>query len=310
MAKFQKQGSEAGNGLPMVPVMLALATVVIWSGNTIVSKAAIDVIHPASIAFYRWVIAFLVLMPFVRRSAWNEREVTLRYAPKLAFLGLMGMVAYQSLAYEAAKTTTAVNMGVLIGLIPLVSAFLAALIANEQLTAARILGGIVSFVGLLYLTARGDMATLTSGGVHVGDGLMLVAVFSSALYGVLLKRWRIPISTWLQLWWQIGAAVMILLPFWMMSEKSPLTAVNLPLVLYAALPTSLLGPFMWMIAVRELGAARSSMFFNLFPVLVAVLAMILLGERLESFHYIGGGFALAGVLIGLRQPTGRLVVGT
>ncbi|WP_244711702.1 DMT family transporter [Rhizobium cremeum] len=309
MAKFQQRESGSDNGLPMMPVVLALATVVIWSGNTIVSKAAIDVIHPASIAFYRWVIAFLVLAPFVLRSAWSERHVSLRYAPKLAFLGLMGMVAYQSLAYEAAKTTTAVNMGVLIALVPLISTFLAALIADERLAVTRIIGGIVSFAGLLYLTARGDISNLIEGGVHVGDGLMIVAVFSSALYGVLLKRWRIPISTWLQLWWQIGAAVLILLPFWLASEKSPLTAANLPLVLYAALPTSLLGPFMWMIAVRELGAARSSMFFNLFPVLVAALAMILLGERLESFHVIGGGLALLGVMIGLRQPA-QLAAGT
>ncbi len=309
MAKFQQRESGSDNGLPMMPVLLALATVVIWSGNTIVSKAAIDVIHPASIAFYRWVIAFLVLAPFVLRSAWSERHVSLRYAPKLAFLGLMGMVAYQSLAYEAAKTTTAVNMGVLIALVPLISTFLAALIADERLAVTRIIGGIVSFAGLLYLTARGDISNLIEGGVHVGDGLMIVAVFSSALYGVLLKRWRIPISTWLQLWWQIGAAVLILLPFWLASEKSPLTAANLPLVLYAALPTSLLGPFMWMIAVRELGAARSSMFFNLFPVLVAALAMILLGERLESFHVIGGGLALLGVMIGLRQPA-QLAAGT
>ncbi len=309
MAKFQQRESGSDNGLPMMPVVLALATVVIWSGNTIVSKAAIDVIHPASIAFYRWVIAFLVLAPFVLRSAWSERHVSLRYAPKLAFLGLMGMVAYQSLAYEAAKTTTAVNMGVLIALVPLISTFLAALIADERLAVTRIIGGIVSFAGLLYLTARGDISNLIEGGVHVGDGLMIVAVFSSALYGVLLKRWRIPISTWLQLWWQIGAAVLILLPFWLASEKSPLMAANLPLVLYAALPTSLLGPFMWMIAVRELGAARSSMFFNLFPVLVAALAMILLGERLESFHVIGGGLALLGVMIGLRQPA-QLAAGT
>ncbi len=309
MAKFQQRESGSDNGLPMMPVLLALATVVIWSGNTIVSKAAIDVIHPASIAFYRWVIAFLVLAPFVLRSAWSERHVSLHYAPKLAFLGLMGMVAYQSLAYEAAKTTTAVNMGVLIALVPLISTFLAALIADERLAVTRIIGGIVSFAGLLYLTARGDISNLIEGGVHVGDGLMIVAVFSSALYGVLLKRWRIPISTWLQLWWQIGAAVLILLPFWLASEKSPLTAANLPLVLYAALPTSLLGPFMWMIAVRELGAARSSMFFNLFPVLVAALAMILLGERLESFHVIGGGLALLGVMIGLRQPA-QLAAGT
>jgi len=215
------------------------------------------------------------------------------------------MVAYQSLAYEAARTTTAVNMGVLIGLIPLCSIFLASVFANERLTGARILGGLISFVGILYLTARGDLSTLMAGAVHIGDALMLIAVVSSALYAVLLKRWSIPLSMGVQLWWQIGAAVLVLLPFWLFSDKSALTADNLPLVLYAALPTSVAGPYMWMYVVRELGAGRASMFFNLFPLLVAVLAMFVLGERLEGFHLIGGGMALAGVLLGLRPPARR-----
>jgi drug/metabolite transporter (DMT)-like permease len=178
---------------------------------------------------------------------------------------------------------------------------LASLLAGERLSAARLGGGAVSLAGLVYLTSHGQPATLLSGGFHIGDGLMLVAIAANSLYGVLLKRWSIPLSMWQQLFWQIGFATLMLLPVWLMGTISPITAANLPLVLYAAIPTSLIAPLYWMMGIQRLGAARTALFINLVPIVVAVLAWAILGEQLHGYHAIGGGLALLGVGIGLRQ---------
>lgn len=278
-----------------------LATVLIWSGNVVVTEAASGVIAPGSIAFYRWLIAFLVLFPFVARAAWQKRGVVARHWLQLAILGALGMVVYQSLAYEAAKTTTAVNMGVMLALMPLMSALLASLFAAERLSFSRLLGGAVSLAGLVYLTSHGEPATLVNGGFHIGDGLMLIAIAANSLYGVLLKRWTIPLSMWLQLFWQIGFATLLLLPVWLMGTISPINAANLPLILYAAIPTSLIAPLCWMSAIQRLGAARTALFINLLPLVVALLAWAILKEQLHAYHAIGGALALLGVAIGLRQ---------
>jgi len=278
-----------------------LATVLIWSGNVVVTEAASGVIAPGSIAFYRWLIAFLVLLPFVARAAWKHRVVVARHWLQLAVLGALGMVVYQSLAYEAAKTTTAVNMGVMLALMPLMSALLASLFAAERLSITRLAGGAVSLAGLVYLTSHGQPTTLLTGGFHIGDGLMLIAIAANSLYGVLLRRWTIPLSMWLQLFWQIAFATLLLLPVWLMGPISPITATNLPLILYAAIPTSLIAPFCWMTAIQRLGAARTALFINLLPIVVAVLAWGLLKEQLHGYHAIGGALALIGVGIGLRQ---------
>lgn len=283
--------------------LIPLLTILIWSGNTIVTKASDGVIAPASISFYRWLIAFVILLPFVARGVWRNRAIAFQLWPKLVGLSMLGMVIYQSLAYEAAKTTTAINMGLVVSLMPLISILLASAFADERLTTARIAGGVMSLAGLLYLISRGDPALLLSGGFHVGDALMIVAVVANALYGVMLKRWALPLPMWQQLWWQIAITTVLLLPIWLMSDISPVTSANLPLVLYAAIPTSLLAPYCWMLAIRTLGAARSSLYINLLPVLVVVLAWAILGERLEIHHLIGGGLALAGVALGMRQPT-------
>jgi drug/metabolite transporter (DMT)-like permease len=279
-----------------------LTTVLIWSGNTIVTKAASGVIAPGSIAFYRWVLAFLVLLPFVGPAAWRGRATALRHWKKLAALGALGMVIYQSLAYEAAATTSAVNMGVILALMPLFSTLLANILAAERLTPMRLAGGVVSLAGLVYLTSRGAPLSLASGGVHVGDGLMLIAVLANALYGVMLKRWPLPISIWQQLFWQIFFSTIMLFPIWVLGPISPITPASLPLIFYAAIPTSLAAPLCWMVGIRQLGAARAALFINLLPVVVALLAWILLGEHLHAYHVVGGAIALLGVSMGLREP--------
>ncbi|MBB3287972.1 MULTISPECIES: DMT family transporter [Rhizobium] len=282
-----------------------LLTVLIWSGNTVVTKASAGVISPGSISFYRWLLAFVVLLPFVGRAAWHNRALLRQHWLKLATLGALGMVIYQSLAYEAAKTTSAVNMGVIVALMPLLSTFFASLLAGEKLTATSLIGGGISLIGLVYLTSQGDPIRLVDGGFHIGDGLMIIAVLSNALYGVMLRRWTMPIPMWQQLFWQIGFSTLLLIPIFLMGDISPITTANLPLILYAAIPTSLVAPLCWMIGIQRLGASRTSLLINLLPIIVAALAWALLGEQLHAYHAIGGALALIGVGLGLRKTPAK-----
>ena len=277
-----------------------LLAVLVWTGNTLVTKMASGAIEPAAITFYRWLLAGLVLTPFLLRSVWRQRAVVAAHWPKLAFLGLLGMGMYQGLAYEAAKTTSAVNMGVVVALMPLFSAMLAGYFAGEKVTASRIGGAALSLAGLWILCTRGQPADLLKGEVHVGDALMLLAVASNALYGVLVKRWALPLSTWQQLYVQIGFGVLLVMPFWWLAPGSPITAQNLPLVLYAGIPASIGAPFFWMSGIKRLGPARASLFMNLLPVFVALAAFTFLNEQLHLYHALGGMLALAGVWWGQR----------
>ena len=283
-----------------------LLAVMIWTGNTLVTKLASAAIEPAAITFYRWLLAGLILSPFLLRSVWRQRAIVTAHWPKLAFLGFLGMGMYQGLAYEAAKTTSAINMGVVVALMPLLSALLGNLFAGEALTAARVGGAGLSLLGLVFLSTHGHPGELLDGAAHLGDALMLVAVASNALYGVLLKRWAVPLSTWQQLYVQIGFGVLMLLPFWWLAPSSPITANNLPLILYAGIPASIGAPFFWMSGIKRLGPARASLFMNLLPLFVAGAAATLLGEQLHVYHAVGGLLALAGVWWGQRQPTAKV----
>lgn len=289
------------SGLALAP----LWAVLIWTGNTLVTKVAAVVIDPASIAFYRWVLAFLVLTPFVGRAAWRQRAVVSRHWAKLAVLGGLGMATYQGLAYEAARTTSAVNMGVIVAMMPLLSALLASLLSSEALSKRQIVGTAISLFGLIVLSTHGQLLALVHADIHIGDGLMLIAVASNALYGVLLRRWALPLSTWQQLYVQIGFGVLVLLPFWLAGPMSAITLGNAPLILYAGTAASIGAPFFWMTGVKQLGAARASLFMNLLPVLVAIAAWALLDEQLHLYHAVGAATTLLGVAVALRQSRAR-----
>jgi drug/metabolite transporter (DMT)-like permease len=89
----------------------------------------------------------------------------------------------------------------------------------------------------------------------------------------------------------------MLLPVYWLSPASPITAENLPLILFAGIFSSIVASFFWMQGVAHLGANRAMLFMNLLPVLVALIAVAVLNEALHSFHLIGGLVTLSGVLL-------------
>ncbi|MGR5149393.1 DMT family transporter [Photobacterium alginatilyticum] len=282
--------------------LFPLLTVLIWAGNAIVNKLSFSVIDPGAISFYRWFVAMLVLTPFVLRSVWRNWSTIRPYIPKLAFLALLGMVLNQSLGYFAAETTTATNMALIISLVPLISMFLSVPLLGLRLLPIAIVGAVLSLAGLTLMLSHGDISNLAAQGITVGDALLLLAAFVYALYCVLLKRWQMPLSTWQSVYVQGVLAVLMLVPLLMGSERVAITVESLPLIMYAAIPASVIAPWCWMQGIQRLGADRTAMFMNLMPVFTAGIASVILSEHLAAYHYIGGGMVLAGVVLAQRKP--------
>ena len=281
-----------------------LLAVLIWSGNAIVCKLAAGTIEPGVIAFYRWLLAWLLVTPFMARTVWQQRQQIRPHLRRLMILALLGMMLNQSLGYYAAQSISAVNIGILNALIPLLTVLLSLWLLRDTPTLGVATGSVLSFAGLLWLVGEWQPARLLAQGISQGDLLMMLSVFTYALYGVLLKRWSLPFSGWLMLYLQMSAALLWLLPDFLRSDSWALTADNLPLVLYAALPASLLGTLFWLQGVRHLGANRTAIFMNLLPLFTTGIAVLWLGERLQSYHLWGGSLTLLGVLLCQlwRQP--------
>lgn len=285
------------------------SAVVLWSGNVIVSRMSAHTIGPEAITFYRLLLAVLVMSTFVAMPAWRKRAVIWPHMGQLAILGFLAMCLFQCLSYLAAETTTATNMAVFTALTPLLTVALSAAVLKDAPSVGMIGGGILSLLGLVYLVSAGDPATLTRNGIHLGDPLMFAAAMVYALYGVLLKRWSLPVAGWQSTYVQALCALAIMFPAFL-ATPAPMRSLNaetLPLIAYAGAMASVVLPFLWVRGVAILGPNRCAVMMNLLPVLTALGAIVLLGEPVRAFHIIGGGTALAGVACAeiFRRPLRR-----
>lgn len=276
-----------------------LFAILFWAGNVVVSKMASHAISPVAITFYRLVLALAVMSSFVLIPVWNNRHTIKQYWKQLALGGFLSVSLFQFLSYQAASTTTATNMAIVTALIPLLTMILSSVMLKDRLSYGMLFGGALSFYGILYLLSHGSITDIWKQGVHLGDGLMLIAAAGYALYGVLLKRWKMPIPAWQSNFVQSSFAIVYVLPFFIFlpASQMQLNQQTIPLIVYASIFSSVLLSYLWIEGVRHLGPNRNSIFMNLLPLFTALIAVALLGEHLQLFHYIGGGLTLLGILI-------------
>ncbi|OJU70504.1 MAG: multidrug DMT transporter, partial [Acinetobacter sp. 39-4] len=276
-----------------------LFAILFWAGNVVVSKMASHAISPVAITFYRLVLALAVMSTFVLIPVWNNRHTIKQYWKQLALGGFLSVSLFQFLSYQAASTTTATNMAIVTALIPLLTMILSSVMLKDRLSYGMLFGGALSFYGILYLLSHGSITNIWKQGVHLGDGLMLIAAAGYALYGVLLKRWKMPIPAWQSNFVQSSFAIVYVLPFFIFlpASQMQLNQQTVPLIVYASIFSSVLLSYLWIEGVRHLGPNRNSIFMNLLPLFTALIAVALLGEHLQMFHYIGGGLTLIGILI-------------
>jgi len=280
---------------------LPLLAVLIWSMNVAVTRYVVDYISPVSISFYRWFVAFLILTPFMLGKVWRERQLVLQHWKQLAVLAAFGMVLYQGLGYTAAHYTTATNMGIINAFIPVFTIFVAMFMLKDIPNRFAVVGSLLSFLGLIYVMAQGDLLSLIQSGGHLGDAMMVLAVFFYAFYSVFLKKWKLQIPLMISLYVQIFFALLYHLPFVLWLGLDAIDQQNVASVLYAGIFPSLIAPLVWMLAVQMIGPNRTSIFMNLMPVFTAIIANIWLAEAWTVYHSIGGVIILLGILLAQKK---------
>ncbi|WP_122709576.1 DMT family transporter [Pseudomonas viridiflava] len=280
-----------------------LLTIFIWSVNTVITKAASEVIFPSEIGFYRWLLAGLLFTPFMLLPVWRNRAAIRPLLGKIVVLGALGMAVYQSLAYFAAGMTTATNMGIIQSLVPVMALGLSIACLGTRLTWGALLGAVISFAGVIVVVAAGNLTGLIEQGMNRGDAIVLFAAAAYALYSMLLKKWQLRLPPLHLLYMQILVAIVVLFPMFILSPRTGLNASNSALVLYAAIPTSMLAPWLWMTSIMRLGPSRTTLFFNLMPIATALIAAVALDEQLALYHLYGGALTLCGVILAERWKT-------
>jgi drug/metabolite transporter (DMT)-like permease len=285
--------------------MLALAAAaLLWSGNFIAGRALREDIDPLALNLLRWTLCLALFAPWVGAKAWRSRRVVAREWRLLLALGATGIAGFHSLTYLALASTSAINALLMLSLTPSAILVGAALAGGAPPTRTQWAGTFVSLLGAGVLLTRGNPTLLLDLAARRGDLWMLAAVPLWAVYSLLLRRRPADLPPDVALAASIVPALALLLPAALltMSAAPVLSPRTLGALAYIAVFASLIAFLLWSHGVDVLGPERAGPFVHLMPVFGTVLAVVMLGERVEPAQWAGGLCVLAGIALGQRSP--------
>lgn len=285
-----------------IGIGLAALAAVIWSGNFIAARGVIKQIPPVSLAFYRWLTAALIIFPFAVKQCRSEWKVVRRSWHYLFWASLTGITLFNTFVYIGAHYTSAINLA-LIGTTtsPIIAIVLAKLFLKENIGRLKIAGMVLCISGVIFLLSRGSIQNLLSFHFTKGDGWILLAAFSFAVYNTLVRKKPSGISPVNYLFIIFCFGTLLLFPFylWEIAHTSPVqwNGNLLLIILYLGLGASVICFLCWNIAISKLGAGRTALFGNLIPVFSSAEAALLLGEQFTWVHLLSMLLVFAGILL-------------
>lgn len=280
-------------------VLLTL-TCLFWAGNSVVGRASRDLVPPVALAFWRWVIAFLLVIALAWPHLKRDRTALQAAWPWVVTLAILGVGAFNTLLYTGLQFTTALNALLMQSAQPPLILLAAFLLFRDRAGPTQIAGVAISLLGVLVIVARGRFDLLLDLQLNPGDAIVLVAVLLWALYSVLL-RFRPQVHALSFLAATFGIACVFILPFYAVELAAGRRIVATPesfaAIAYVGIFPSLLAYGFFNRGVELIGPGRAGIFLNLMPVFGALLAIALLGERLTAAHFVGIGLIGVGLLL-------------
>ncbi len=297
---------------PRLALLLTLAPL-LWAGNSVIGRALVGSVGPATLNAMRWGLAFALLLPLGWRVFRRPGAILQRWV-HLALLGLLGVGSYNVLQYLALQTSTAINVTLIASSSPVWMLLLGAVSYGESIRPRQWAGALLSLAGVGFVLSRGSLDTLVQIRFVAGDLYMLLAVVLWAVYSWLLARppevmrggarpsWN----------WAEFLAVQVLFGALWASGFAGIEAAALPVpiawspgliaaLLYVALGPSLIAYRCWGVGVATVGPSVAAFFSNLTPVFAALLSAAVLGEAPQWYHAAAFGLILAGIVVSSRR---------
>ena len=275
-----------------------------WSGNFVIGRFSSleNIVSPLSLAFYRWVIAFLILTPFCLQKAVKELPL-LKKQPGMIFLIILtGPTLFNTLVYLGLTATTVINSLLIISITPMLIILLNKLLYKAQTNIFQMIGIFISLIGVCYVIAKGSFQNIFDSEFYFGDLFILLAVTSWALYSIFLKKNETGVSGFSFLYLSFVFTVILLFPVYLYDIFIQDNFINIDqktllVIGYTGIFPSIISYMCWNTGVALIGPNKSGPFLHLMPIFGGILAFLVFRETLEIYHYAGILSVIVGIII-------------
>ena len=286
-------------------IMLVCASL-FWSGNFIIGKFAfITDIPPLSLVFYRWLLVWIILLPFTFKEIIKYKKTIIKNLPTLFFLGLTSVGLFNSFTYLSLMYTQVINSTLFNTAIPAIIILICFLFKIESTNKFQIIGLIVSIIGIISIITKLNLNILLSLDFNKGDLIMIGGVLSWGIYSSLLKKknFTLPLLTLVHMICTFGLICVTPQYIYEFSQGYIIKFdINLfyTLIFLAIFP-SIGSYYCWAGAVSIIGANRAGISLSLIPLFSSIFAIIFFKEQFQFFHLIGAILIIIGLFFSNKQ---------
>ena len=299
----------------LTTVFYLVTATLLWAGNAIAGRLLVGSVSPVTLSAVRWALAALILLPFGWRifrpgnPLWQNKT-------RFLLLGLLGVGSYNVLLYLALQTSTPINVTLIGASMPIWMLLIGALIYQVKPTLLQMVGAVISLLGVMVVLTRGELMTLLSMELVVGDLLIMLATILWAFYSWMLSRpgssterqW--PWADFLMAQVLVGLLWTLFFDGFEIALGSAYLELNLftaSLILFVALGPSLIAYRCWGLGVNGAGPTVAAFFANLIPLFTAILSAAMLREPPRFYHGLAFAFIVLGIWISSTQGGGGKV---
>jgi len=275
----------------------------------VLGRAVHELVPPIGLAFWRWAVASLLILPFVWPAMQREWPLLRAHLVRLLILAALGVSGFNTCVYLGLQTTSATNSVLIQSTLPLLILLLNRLLFDTVVGLKSMISILLSLAGVLLILGAGNPLRLAAGQWNPGDLWVFAAAWIWALYSVLL-RWRpAGLTSAAFLGFTVLAGCVLLSPAYVLE-----TALGRPMVwsqpvilavAYVAVFPSALAYLFWNRGVATVGANAAGHFVHLMPVFGSAMAIGFLGEAFHWYHLVGALLVAVGILLTLLRRDTR-----
>ena len=275
------------------------------ASNLVVARGGVEYVPPISLAFWRWTVVILILLPFTYSFLIKNSKVIKKEFKKLFFLGAMGCGVCGAFPFLAGQTTTVTNMGIIYTSSPIFIILISAFFFNEKVSFTKIIGLISCLIGVFAIIIKGDFNLLLNLSFTIGDLWMLAAAIGWALYSIYLFYWKTKLEIFQRFTLIAFFGAVSLLPFYISEEiffeRTIFNQEFFMWVVFAAVSPGIVAFTLYTMVQKKLGASLTGFTLYIFTIYGAIYGYFLFEEKLENYHLVGTMLVFFGIYLAKKK---------
>ena len=280
------------------------------ASNLVVARGGVEYVPPISLAFWRWTLVFLILLPFTYVYLKKNFKIIKKEYKKLFFLGATGCGVCGAFPFLAGQTTTVTNMGIIYTSSPIFIILISSIFFYEKINFTKIIGLISCLIGVFIIIIKGDFFLLINLNFTIGDLWMLAAAIGWALYSIYLFYWKTKLEIFQRFTLIAFFGAISLLPFYITEEiffeKTVFNIEFFMWIIFAAISPGIIAFTLYTIAQKKLGASLTGFTLYVFTIYGTIYGYFLFEENLENYHLIGTVLVFIGVYLAKKKNVQKI----